>query len=85
MTKRIIQKYTREFKSPGVQPASIRGFKPPVNKLLVDNKITQNLKRDLPKIPSFSSPALIHQISSFAISKNFDYYLRFAGIIQKLK
>lgn len=73
MARRVVQNHTREI----IISKEIK----PVNREIVNQKvIVNNLKRELPKIPSFSSNALLSQIRGFTALKNFDYYLGFGGL-----
>lgn len=72
MAKRVVQKHTRENlfteikrAMPQVQPPKIK---------------VQNLQREKPKLPIFSSPNLLNQINSFTQQPNKDYYLGFGGL-----
>lgn len=70
MPKIVVQKTTRDNKQ------LVTDIRKPENKKV----IIQNAKREHPKVPSFSSPALLNQIRSFTNYSDKHYYLGFGGL-----
>jgi hypothetical protein len=69
MANKVVQRHTRES---NIIPAS------KIQQEEVKKVVVQKLKRELPKIPSFSTP--IPQLRAFAASTAYDYYLGFGGL-----
>ncbi len=67
--KSVVQSHTRENR-PAIQSIQEK------NK----NIVVQNNKREVTKLPSFSSSALLSQIKSFTSSVDHNYYLGFGGL-----
>lgn len=70
MPRRIVQQNTRERKH------TVAPLPPQPNKRVA----VQSLKREVPKLPTFSSPHLIKQIQGFIQQKDKHYYLGFGGL-----
>jgi len=84
MAKRVVQKHTRD------NIAEVKGAMPhqvvhrivpqaPQPQVLQRNKL-QNIQREQPKLPVFSSTNLLNQINAFTKSPDKHYYLGFGGL-----
>ncbi|NIQ15606.1 MAG: hypothetical protein GTO02_14775, partial [Candidatus Dadabacteria bacterium] len=75
MPKTIVQRNTRKAERVQ-QPVPLLHNGAPQN----SKRVVQNLRRELPKLPIFSSNNLLDQIRSFTRYTNKNYYLGFGGL-----
>lgn len=74
MSKKITQRHTREQQTL-VRHNAIPELKEPTQRVKL-----QNIKREVVKMPQFSSPVLLNQVKSFTTQRDKHYYLGFGGL-----
>jgi hypothetical protein len=86
MARKIVQTNTRD--SPTAQSKSAVGQRPPTLPPQIIKRVVeqpqrikvQNIQRERPKVPVFSSPTLLSQIKTFTQYPDKNYYLGFGGL-----